>query len=187
MRRTVQLRFAALLGALIALAFALLLAFIVFLLLGRDGKLGFQSFNAKGLLEGVTFIVAYSVGLLYARWALRIPSPTLLSFGLSAPPSAGRVAEKVPVVNAGQDLHTLMENRVVIVEEGGVPVGMTGLRPSRMSSWDELVKVNSHVAVTELRFLLAHEALVVVMEDKKPVGVITQEMYLSGLWGRLKA
>lgn len=183
MRRPGQLRSAALWGALASVAFALLVAFLVFLLLGSRGRLGFASFNAAGLVEGLVFVVAYSGAIVYARSALHLPSPTLLTFGLLVPPSAGSAAGQIPQVDAASVVHTLAENRVVIVREAGVPVGVTGLRAHTITSWEELVKVPSAVAVTELRAILAHEQLVVVSDGDVVHGVITQEMYLAGLWG----
>jgi len=181
-RRPAQLRSAAMWGALAALAFALLVAFVSFLVLGRGGRLGFANFNVAGLVEGVLFLASYSAALIYARGALRLPAPTLLSFGLLVPRSAGRAAGAVPVVDAGAVQHTLTENRVVIVREQGVPVGVSGLRRDRITSWDELPKVSEQVAVTELRSVLAHEPLVVVLGGGDAVrGVITQEMFLAGL------
>ena len=79
-----------------------------------------------------------------------------------------------------------MENRIVIVEENGVPIGVTGVRRERISSWDELAKVDGGVAVTDLRSLLAREPLVIVMRGGEVQGIITQKMYLSGLWGRVR-
>lgn len=181
MRRPGQLRSAAWWGALASLAFALLVSFVVFLLLGRGGRLGFTAFNPAGLVEGVTFLLAYSWALIYVRSSLRLPSPTLLSFGLLVPRAAGRAAAAVPQVDAGEVVHTLAENRVVIVRQRGVPVGVTGLRRDSITSWEELVKVPSSVAVTELRHVLAHEQLVVVADGETVHGVITQEMYLARL------
>lgn len=186
MRRPGQLRLAALLGALSSLAFGLLLAFAAYLLLGRSGSLAFHELNAAGLLEGVVFVLAFVSALRYARTALRIPSPTLLSFGLVAPPAARDVAATVPVVDATQSLHTIAENRVVVVREGNVPIGVTGLRREQITSWEDLVKVDGGVAVTDLRRVLAHEPLVIVLEGDDIVGVVTQEMYLGGLWGPVR-
>jgi len=185
-RRPSQLGGAALWGALACVMFALVVAFAVFLLLGGEGRLGFRTANPAGLLEGIVFVAAYSGALIYARSALRLPSPTLLSFGLIVPPTAGRAAGRVPVVEANNVLHTLTENRVVIVQQAGVPIGVSGLRFDRITSWEELVKVPSGVGVTELRGVLAHEQLVVVVEGDRVRGVITQEMYLAGLWGSVR-
>lgn len=186
MRKPAQLRLSALLGALAATAFALLISYLFSLLLGRAGRLGFRDFNAVGLLEGAVFLLAFSLSLIWVRSALRLPSPTLLSFGLSAPPTAGRVAMKVPIVNASQAVQTLMENRIVIVHQDRVPIGVTGLHHDRITSWEELVKAPADVAVTDLRRVLAHEQLVVVMDGTEVKGIVTQEMYLAGLWGSVR-
>lgn len=117
---------------------------------------------------------------------MRLPSPTLLSFGLSGPPTAGSVAMDVPVLNAAQAVQTLIENRMVIVHESRVPIGVTGVHHDRITSWEELVKVPADVAVTDLRRVLAHEQLVVVMDGQEVKGIVTQEMYLAGLWGSVR-
>lgn len=186
MRRPAQLRTAALLGASAAVAFALLIVLVIFWALGSGGRLGFGGFNAAGLLEGVVFVLAYSGALIWVRSAMRLPSPTLLSFGLLAPPTTGRAAATVPVVDAAQVAQTMMANRIVIVQDGGVPVGITGLHHDRITSWEELVKVEADMAVTDLRRLLAHEQLVVVVDGADVKGIVTQEMYLAGLWGSVR-
>lgn len=186
MRRPAQLRAAALLGATSAMIFALLVALLVFWAFGGQGRLGFASFNVPGLLEGVAFVLAYSGALIFVRRSVRLPSPTLLSFGLLAPPTAGHVAAEVPMADAAQVALTLTANRIVIVQDEGVPVGVTGLHHDRITSWDEVVKVDAAVAVTDLRRALAHEQLVVVLDGSEVAGIVTQEMYLAGLWGSVR-
>lgn len=186
MRRPNQLRVSALLGATSAVAFALLVSLLLFWLLGGGGRLGFAGFNFLGVVEGVVFVLAYSLALVYVRSALRLPSPTLLSFGLLAPPTVAAAAARVPVVDSSQVAQTMLENRIVIVEQGGVPVGVTGLHHDRITSWEELVKADADMAVTDLRRVLAHEQLVVVMQGDVVRGIITQEMYLAGLWGSVR-
>lgn len=186
MRRPVQIRRQALLGAAASVGFALLLTYLLHLAFGGRGRLGFGVFNLLGVLEGVVFIAAFVIALAWVRQALRLPSPTLLSFGLFGPPTAAASASKVPVVDTNEGLFSLADHRVVIVETEGVPVGMSGLFPDRITSWDELVKVQGAVAVTELRRLLAHEQLVVVVEGERTLGVVTQEAYLAGLWGSVR-
>lgn len=186
MRKPSQLRLSALLGALAAMAFALLITWLLSLLLPGDGRLGFLGFNALGLIEGAVFVLSYSLALIWVRSSLRLPSPTLLSFGLSGPPTAGSVAMDVPVLNAAQAVQTLIENRMVIVHESRVPIGVTGVHHDRITSWEELVKVPADVAVTDLRRVLAHEQLVVVMDGQEVKGIVTQEMYLAGLWGSVR-
>lgn len=181
-----QLRMAAVLGVAASLGFATLAAYLAHRVSGGTGRLGFEGTNAAGLLEGAVFLGVFTFGLLYARGAMRLPSPTLLSFGLLAPPTAGRVAAAAPVVDAARGLHALGEHRVVIVEEGGVPVGVAGVRRERITSWADVVKVDGRVVVTDLRRVLAHEPLVVVTEGDAVLGVVTQDMYLAGLWGRVR-
>lgn len=186
MRRPSQLRLAAFLAGLAAIAFALLVTFVLYLLLGRQGRLSFHDFNLPGIAEGLLFVIALVSALRYLRSVLRMPSPTLLSFGLVAPPPARKVAAAVPVVESAQNIQTLAENRIVVVEEQGVPIGVTGVKRERITSWEELVKIDGSVAVTDLRRVLAHEALVVVMEGDRVAGIVTQEMYLGGLWGTVR-
>src|SRR5690606_39592790 len=57
---------------------------------------------------------------------------------------------------------------------------------ARIPSWEELGTAPADVAVTELRSLLAHEQLVVIMDGQEVKGVVTQEMYLAGLWGAIR-
>jgi len=186
MRRPEQLRRHAALAASASVAFALVAAFISFVALGRVGRLGFDGFNAAGLVDGVVFLATLMLSLTWVRTALRLPSPVLLSFGLLSPPRARKVAARVPVVDAAVAMQTLADHRVVIVQEEGVPVGMSGVRRERITSWDEIVKVPGDVVVTDLRSLLAHEQLVVVVDGDDIVGVVTQEAYLAGLWGPVR-
>lgn len=186
MRRPSQLQLAALLGAIAALGAGLLLAFLLHVLLGGGGRLAYGDVNAVGLLEGVVFVLVFVTGLRYVRSVARIPSPMLLSFGLVRPPNAARVAQAVPIVDVARGLGELTRNRIVIVEEHGVPVGVAGVRRERIVPWDELVRVDGGVAVTDLRSVLAHEPLVIVSDGDTVIGVVTQEMYLAGLWGPVR-
>jgi hypothetical protein len=186
MRRPDQLRTQAFFAASAAVGFALFMSFLVFLAFGREGRLGFASFNLAGIVEGIVFLAAFVTALGWERSALRLPSPTLLSFGLLAPPTARRVAERVPLVDASGALQTLADHRVVIVQEAGVSIGVSGIRRERITSWDELVKVAGDVAVTDLRRPLSHEQLVVVVDGDEVLGVVTQEAFLAGLWGRVR-
>lgn len=191
MRRPIELRRQAFLAGSAAVGFALLAAFAAFTLLGRQGRLGFGDFNPAGVLEGLVFLVALMAALVWVRAALRLPAPVLLSFGLVAPPTARRVAAKVPVVDVATAQHTLADHRVVIVQEEGVPVGMSGVRRERITSWDDIVKVPGDVSVTDLRVPLSRHQLVVVVDGddvvgERVLGVVTQEAYLAGLWGRVR-
>ena len=186
MRRPQRIRSQALLSGLVSLAISLAVAFATHLLLGRVGRFGFDAVNWAGVGEFTAFLIALMASLTWARSALRLPGPVLLSFGLASPPTARRVAESVPMVEGSSGLHTLAEHRVVIVLEDGVPIGVSGMRREHITSWDDVVKVSGDVSVTDLRAVLAHEKLVVVMDAQRVVGVVTQEAYLAGLWGRVR-
>lgn len=185
MRGPLQLRLAAVLAVAASLAFATAAAFAVSRVMD-GGRLGFAGTDLPGAVQGAAFLVTFTLGLLYARGAMRLPSPTLLSFGVLAPPDAAAVAERVPIVDAGHGFHTLAGHRVVIVEDDGVPVGVAGVRRDTITSWADVVKVDGRVAVTDLRRILAHEPLVVVVRGDEVRGVVTQEAYLAGLWGRVR-
>jgi len=186
MRRPEDLRRQAFLAASAALLVALAAAFGVYLLLGSQGRLGFDAVNPAGLLQGVVFLAVFLTALGWVRAALRLPGPVVLSFGLVAPPRARRVAEPVPMIDAASGLHGIANQRVVIVLEGDDPVGVSGLRRDTLTSWDDVIKVDGDVAVTDLRGKLVHEKLVVVTDGSKILGVVTQEAYLAGLWGRVR-
>lgn len=184
MRRPEQLRQRGLLGALLAVALALVAAWLVHMGLGRQGLLGFRVANPAGLLEGMLFVIVLFTALRAIRALLRLPSSTLLSFGFAAPPAAGAVAVPVPSVDGGALVQTMAEHRRVVVEDEGRPVGIAGVVPDRLLAWDEVVKVDATVALTELRPVLAAEPLVVVMDAGKVAGIVTQDSYLSVSWGR---
>lgn len=186
MRRPEDLRRQAFLAASAALSLALLAAYGIYVLLGRDGKLAFEAVNPAGLLHGLVFLVVFLAGLGWVRAALRLPGPVVLSFGFVAPPRARQVAEVVPMIDTASGLHGIANQRVVIVLEGDDPVGVSGMRRDTLTSWDEVIKVDGDVAVTDLRAKLVHEKLVVVTDDRKILGVVTQEAYLAGLWGRVR-
>ena len=80
----------------------------------------------------------------------------------------------------------LSENTEQDRDTAFIPIGVSGVRRGSITSWEELARVEGDVAVTDLRSLLAHEPLVVVVSGPRVLGVITQEMYLGGLWGTVR-
>jgi hypothetical protein len=183
-RRPDQLRSRALLGAIGAIGLALVAAWLTHLGLGRQGVLGFAEANAAGLAEGAVFVVVLMTALRALRALLRLPSSTLLSFGAATPAAAASAARPVPSVDAEALVQTMADHRQVVVIEGGRPVGIAGIHPERLLGWDEVVKVDGRVALSELRPVLAREPLVVVLDGDGVVGIVTQESYLSTSWGR---
>lgn len=184
MRRPDQLRSRALLGTLSALGLGLLAAWLVHVALGRQGLLGFGVVNAAGIIEGIVFVAAFVSALRAVRALVRLPSSTLLSFGVATPPAAADAARPVPSVDAGELVQAMAEHRQVVVNEDGLPVGIAGIRPDRLLAWDEVVKVDGRVALTELRPVLAREPLVVVLAGEHVAGIVTQDSYLATSWGR---
>lgn len=184
MRRPEQLRLRGLLGALASVAIGLLVAWLVHLALGRQGLLGFGVVNAAGALEGAAFVVATVTTLRMVRALLRLPSSTLLSFGIAAPPSAASAARPVPTVDADALVQTMADYGQVVVLDQGAPVGIAGVHPDRLLAWDEVVQVDAEAALTELRPVLARVPLVAVMDGGRVVGIVTQERYLAVSWGR---
>ncbi len=184
MRRPDQLRSRALLGVLAALGVGLGAAWLMHLALGRQGVLGFGVTNPTGLAEGAVFVVVFVMALRAVRALLRLPSSTLLSFGAATPAAAASAARPVPSVDAEALVQTMADHRQVVVIEGGRPVGIAGVHPERLLGWDEVVKVDGRVALSELRPVLAREPLVVVLDGDGVAGIVTQESYLSTSWGR---
>jgi hypothetical protein len=183
-RRPRQLRSRAFLGTLTALAIALVAAYATHVALGRQGLLGFGVTNPAGVLEGGVFVVVLLSALRAVRALLRLPSSTLLSFGAATPPAASVAAVPVPLVPADALVQTMAEHRRVVVAEDGVPVGIAGVRSDRLLGWDEVIKVDGRVALTELRPVLAHAPLVVLLDGERVLGIVTQDSYLAVSWGR---
>ena len=87
MRTVRELRLAGLFAYLASLVIALLLSLALHLLLGGQGELGWEGFNAYGLLEGLLFLLAFTWSLALGQRATRIPCSTLLTAGLFGPVS----------------------------------------------------------------------------------------------------
>jgi hypothetical protein len=140
MRRPDQLRPKPFSPPAAAVAFALFVVVPRLPRFGREGRLGFVGFNLAGLVEGIVFLAAFVTALGWVRSALRLPARRCSRSGSwPRPPPAGspsgcRSSTPAP-------LQTLADHRVVIVQEGGVPIGVSGMRRERITSWDELVKV----------------------------------------------
>ena len=83
MRTVRELRLAGLFAYLASLVIALLLSLALHLLLGGQGELGWEGFNAYGLLEGLLFLLAFTWSLALGQRATRIPCSTLLTAGLA--------------------------------------------------------------------------------------------------------
>ena len=102
MRTVRELRLAGLFAYLASLVIALLLSLALHLLLGGQGELGWEGFNAYGLLEGLLFLLAFTWSLALGQRATRIPCSTLLTAGLFGPRAAKRLARPLASWSRGR-------------------------------------------------------------------------------------
>jgi len=175
LRRVRDLRLAGLIAFVAALAVGLLVGLVVHLLLG--GHLGWEDFNLPGLVEGLAFLLAFTLSLFAAKRAVRVPCSTLLTAGAVAPPPARRLAQPVPL------LENPAENPgryAVLLDEGGRPVGAIGLAPD-IVPWEAAPVVSGEVAITELAPLFWQGDAVLVADGERVHGLITRERYLRAV------
>ena len=181
MRTVRELRWAGAIAYLAALAVGLLVAFVVHLLFGGQGRFGWEGFNAVGVAEGAAFVLSFTFSLWVAKRAVRVPCTTLLTAGLVAPPSAGRVARSLPTIEQVESF----EGRLAVLVENDEPQGVLGLE-DRMVPWEQAPVVPADVAVSELSALFWKSPVVFVEDRGRLVGVITRESFFQIMgFGRL--
>jgi len=180
--RTVrELRWAGAIAYLAALAVGLLVAFLVHLLMKGQGRFGWEGFNPGGVLEGFVFLFVFTFSLWAAKRAVRVPCTTLLTAGIVAPPSAGKVARSLPTIEQVESF----EGRLSVLTEGGEPQGVLGLE-DRMVPWERAPVVPAEVAVSELSALFWKSPVVFVVKDGEVLGAITREHFFQLMgFGRL--
>lgn len=180
MRTPKQIRIAGLISFSSSLLIALVVSFIVHLAMGQpESYFSFTRVSWSGLLEAVVFWVVFIACLLFFRGGLRIPASAILSLGVIVPPRASSVCQEVPRVDDVSLVRELSQYRTVVVMQDGVPVGITGVKPGVIISWDDLVKVPSEVAISELKGALAKDPLVVVADENQVHGIITQSLFIQ--------
>lgn len=86
MRSVRQLRLAGLIAYLAALVAGLLASGLLDLALGGHGEIGWTHLNFDGFLEGLVFLLIFTLALWVAKQAVRVSATTLLSAGLFGPP-----------------------------------------------------------------------------------------------------
>lgn len=171
MRTVKELRLAGLFAYLAALVLALLFSLLVHFLLGGGGRLGWESFNFYGLLEGLAFLLFFTFALYVAQRAVRVPCTTLLTAGLLGPLPAYRLAKPLPQVEAPE----AYEGRgVALLVQEGRPVGLLGLS-DRIRPLEEVPSVEAEAAVSELYPLFLREPLVLVVRGEEVLGAIFRE------------
>ncbi|AEB11128.1 hypothetical protein [Marinithermus hydrothermalis] len=176
MRTVRELRLAGWIAYVAALVLGLGISFGVHALLGGTGRLGWEGFNLQGLLEGLFFLLIFTLSLWVAKRAVRVPATTLLTAGLVAPPPARALAKPVPLLE-NVDAY---EGRLAVVVEDGQPVGVLGL-DDHVVPWDEAPVVSGEVAATELSPLFWRYPIVIVADEHGVHGAITRERYLRML------
>lgn len=124
MRTVRELRLAGLFAYLASLVIALLLSLALHLLLGGQGELGWEGFNAYGLLEGLLFLLAFTWSLALGQRATRIPCSTLLTAGLFGPRAAKRLARPLARV---EGVEAYEGRGLALLYQEGRPVGLLGL------------------------------------------------------------
>ena len=177
LRTPMQLRVSSLTGYAVSLLLAVVAAYVVHLLFAGAGRGGFRDLNPGGILEIAAFVVAFSFSLLAARRVLKLPVTSLLSLGLIVPKSAQLVA--VGLKTHDNPAGFEFGGGLSILRDQGRIVGVSDDR-GEITAWDRVARVDSNVAVTELRGLLSRTQYVVVASDEDVRGVITREMYLAG-------
>jgi hypothetical protein len=178
LRTPTQLRISSLIGYALSLLAAIIAAFVLHLLFASEGRGGFRDLNPGGLLETLLFVLSFSYSLLAARRILKLPASSLLSAGLIVPKTVAAVA--VALKTHDNPAGFEFGGGLSILRDQGRIVGVSDAR-GEITAWDRVLRVDSGVALTELRELLSDAPYIVVARGDDVRGVITQEMYLAGL------
>jgi len=179
MRTVRDLRLAGLIAYTAALIAGLIASGIVYLTLGRRGQFGWEGIDLFGLLEGLIFLIVFTLSLWIAKRAVKVSTTTLLSAGLFVPTSARRLARPVPVINALQSF----EGNIAVLLENNQPVGIIGIADS-LVPWDEAPVVTGETAASELSSLFRQHKIIFVADGNNVHGMITQERYFKYLGTR---
>ncbi|MCX8087746.1 MAG: hypothetical protein ACK40N_12520 [Meiothermus ruber] len=176
MRTVRDLRLAGLIAYLAALIAGLMVSGLIHWALGGRGQFGWEGFNFFGVLEGLAFLLVFTVSLLIAKRAVKVTTTTLLSAGIFAPTSARKLARPVPVISALQSF----EGSIAVLLEAGHPVGVIGIADS-LVPWDEAPVVPGDTAASELGSLFRQHPIVFVADGDTVHGMITRERYFKYL------
>lgn len=176
MRTVRDLRLAGLIAYLAALIAGLVVSGLIHWALGGRGQFGWEGFNFFGILEGLSFLLVFTLSLWIAKRAVKVTTTTLLSAGIFAPTSARKLARPVPVISALQSF----EGNIAVLLEAGHPVGIIGIADS-LVPWDEAPVVPGETAASELSSLFRQHQIVFVADGDKVHGMITRERYFKYL------
>ncbi len=178
LRTPAQLRASSLIGYALSVLAAIIVSYLLHLIFAGEGRGGFRDLNLGGLLETLAFVLTFSFALLGARRVLKVPVTSLLSAGLIVPKTTAGVA--LPLKTHDNPAGFEFGGGLSILRDQGRIIGVSDAR-GEITAWDRVPRVESNVAVTELRELLSSAQYVVVATGDNVRGVITQEMYLAGL------
>ncbi len=184
MRTPQQVRLNALIAYGLSLVAGVVVAFLVHLIFGSAGNLSFTSLNPGGVLEFLAFTLTFSSSLLGTREIFRLPITTSLTAGLIAPTDASGVAEPLDVLENPSTFE--LGTRTFVLRQNGRPIGLHDGDRDRTLPWDEVPRVSGSIAVTELRGALSRAPFVVVADGDHVHGLITQEMFVAGLWRKTR-
>lgn len=176
MRTVRDLRLAGLIAYVAALIAGLVMSGLVHLLFGRRGQFGWEGINFFGLLEGLIFLIVFTLSLWIAKRAVKVTTTTLLSAGIFVPTSARKLARAVPIINALQSF----EGNIAVLLEAGYPVGVIGIADS-LVPWEDVQVVAGETAASELGSVFKQHKTVFVADGNDVHGMITQERYFKYL------
>ncbi|WP_026234560.1 hypothetical protein [Calidithermus timidus] len=178
MRTVRELRLAGLIAYLAALIAGILASGLVHLAFGRRGAFGWDGLNFFGLLEGLCFLLVFTISLWVFKRAVRVTTTTLLSAGLFVPTSAKALARPIPVLDGlGTDS---LETQFAVIREGGVPIGVIGLEDS-LVPWEEAPVVGGDIAANDLSVMFRKYPVVIVADGDTIHGAIRREAYFKYL------
>jgi hypothetical protein len=176
MRTVRDLRLAGLIAYLAALVGGLIVSGIIHVLLGSGGRLGWNGFNFWGMVEGICFILFFTLTLWISKRAVKVTTTTLLSAGIFAPTSAKRLAKPIPTTSSLQSF----EGGVAVLLENDAPVGIIGVADS-LIPWEEAPVVSGETAASEIGGLFRQHATVFVADNNTIHGMISRESYFRYL------
>lgn len=176
MRTVRDLRLAGLIAYLAALVAGLTVSGLLHLAFGRRGQFGWDGLNFLGILEGLSFLLVFTLTLWIAKRAVKVTTTTLLSAGLFSPTSARKLSRPVPIISALESF----EGSIAVLFEEDQPVGVIGIADS-LVPWDEAPVVSGETASSELGSMFRQHQIVFVADGNTVHGVITRERYFKYL------
>jgi hypothetical protein len=171
-----DLRLAGLIAYVAALIAGLIGSGLVHLLSRGQGRFGWEGINFAGFLEGLVFLLLFTLSLWIGKRAVRVTATTLLSAGLFIPTPARKLARPVQTVDNLEDSTV----DLAILTEGGVPVGVIGLGEN-IVPWEQVAVVSSQAGAYDLGILFQQHPMVFVADGNTVHGVIRRDGYFRYL------